>query len=364
MEKEEMNSGENGKENKLEEVMNIPLCESPGVTQMLMNEDSPSEAVSSSSLSGNSDSGETDPLSRAIDRLSLKDDIQKTERDQNIFEVDGAPVSNKSSRWESLPWPAFNRICFHLRTDGDCSDLASLAEVSTHFNAGVTEFMKKDDNRPGIDYVDMAKTDNGVLVRMKLYPSNIRFYSLDTQEAGRFKRRGGSPYPRLEVTLNGPGDALFKQVSDLLSSHINLLIFNGLDFTPSYFSSCSQLLLNSSFGQLNAYTEILDDFIAPFILSLASNTMDIEICCHQSLLSDPTSFISQLYSDVFSCSLFNCSPPFFNLPHSFWTKFLNEKLANGSFESIKTGNMKRKVKKAPFDLPDTAIKSLKWHKKM
>ncbi|GMR57258.1 hypothetical protein PMAYCL1PPCAC_27453, partial [Pristionchus mayeri] len=62
--------------------------------------------------------------------------------------------------WGLLPnisRPYINRLCFHLRTDEDCEDLANLAQVSKHYYFGVNNFMKKEENRPGLRLVNISE---------------------------------------------------------------------------------------------------------------------------------------------------------------------------------------------------------------
>ncbi|GMR52190.1 hypothetical protein PMAYCL1PPCAC_22385, partial [Pristionchus mayeri] len=271
------------------------------------------------------------------------------------------------SSWESIPWPANNRIFYHLRTDEDCFDLTILAEVSTHFRSGVKEFMKKSDNRPGVKSVHFSKDEDGISVEIQLYPSNLPFHFLDTLAVGRFKRFRGFSNLALEVTLNGINDPIFNQVSDLLSTSIkkDVRIYSN-DFTPADFLLCSQLLRKSTFGKLVIYTTTVHDSNAPHILSMATHTKEILFDCDETHLADPAAFITELYSCVASVFVDECSSSttsFFGLSLSFWKKFLNDRLANGTFEYIETGNMEGKITKAPFDLPDTPIEWLEWLKK-
>ncbi|GMR57254.1 hypothetical protein PMAYCL1PPCAC_27449, partial [Pristionchus mayeri] len=119
---------------------------------------------------------------------------------------------------ESLPWPPLTRILSSLYTDGECFDLANLSMVSTHFRVRVYEFMKRANNRPGIDRVDLFNSiDGGIRVRIVLFPSNLHFYDISGLDWSRFERRGSSFEPKLGVTLNGPEDPIFEQISKLLS---------------------------------------------------------------------------------------------------------------------------------------------------
>ncbi|GMR52182.1 hypothetical protein PMAYCL1PPCAC_22377, partial [Pristionchus mayeri] len=273
------------------------------------------------------------------------------------------PILNRFSSWESLPWPATKRIYCHLRTDDDCVDLVNLPEVSTHFRTGVKGFMKRDDNRPGIRTVHLIKSNAGWNIWILLYPSNLPFHALDALDAARFTRSGDSHNHKLEVTLNGPEDSVVEQVFGLLSTHIKEAWID-LRTSPD-FMLCSQLLRKSTFGKLGIIRPILDDTTAPYILSLASLSKEIEFRCKETQLSDPAAFITQLDSTVSSAGLVDSSSLFFGLPHSFWKKFLNQKLASGTFDSIETGNMNgQKVMKAPFILPDTPLRFTKWYRKV
>ncbi|GMR31451.1 hypothetical protein PMAYCL1PPCAC_01646, partial [Pristionchus mayeri] len=100
--------------------------------------------------------------------------------------------------WESLPWPAFDRLCYYLRNDEDCTDMDHLAQVSNHYHAGVTEFMAKEKNRPGLRRVEINKTvDRVLIVDIHLYPSNLLFYGLSNLDKGIFERHGSSLDPLL-----------------------------------------------------------------------------------------------------------------------------------------------------------------------
>ncbi|GMR57850.1 hypothetical protein PMAYCL1PPCAC_28045, partial [Pristionchus mayeri] len=80
--------------------------------------------------------------------------------------------------WESLPWPALNRVFSLLRTDEECKDLANIAMVSTYFRAEVKKFMGTPSNRPGVDYARFSKSENGLEIGMTFFPTNIPFYDL------------------------------------------------------------------------------------------------------------------------------------------------------------------------------------------
>ncbi|GMR57248.1 hypothetical protein PMAYCL1PPCAC_27443, partial [Pristionchus mayeri] len=113
----------------------------------------------------------------------------------------------------------------------------------------------------------------------------------------------------------------------------------------------------------------LDDTTAPSILEIASHSKELKL--GESGLSDSAAFITQLASmDITRVSLyvilyFFPATEFFTLPRSFWRTFLNEKLANGSFECVEIaiGREQQKFTMAPIDLPEDAIiLSMKWTK--
>ncbi|GMR31396.1 hypothetical protein PMAYCL1PPCAC_01591, partial [Pristionchus mayeri] len=68
------------------------------------------------------------------------------------------------------------------------------------------------------------------------------------------------------------------------------------------FSLFAHLLRNSSFGLLEAGAPVLDDTIAPIILSWASHAQEILFECDKSQLSHPASFFAQMASCA--CSAF------------------------------------------------------------
>ncbi|GMR52214.1 hypothetical protein PMAYCL1PPCAC_22409, partial [Pristionchus mayeri] len=135
-----------------------------------------------------------------------------------------------------------------------------------------------------------------------LYPSNLPFYGVSTLDSGRFTRLGHSIDPGLRVILNGPEDSVVDQVYDLLSSSINDAVILGMDFAaPADFSFCAHLLRNSTIFNLQLINPRLDDTIFPHILSLAAHTVkEFYIEGKATGLSNPASFISQLYSTVSS----------------------------------------------------------------
>ncbi|GMR31389.1 hypothetical protein PMAYCL1PPCAC_01584, partial [Pristionchus mayeri] len=86
-------------------------------------------------------------------------EIQKTNNDDNVFEIDSPASLTEPPSWSTLPAisrPFINRLCFHLRNDEECVDLANLAKVSAHFYTGVHNYMKKAENRPGFAQVTIS----------------------------------------------------------------------------------------------------------------------------------------------------------------------------------------------------------------
>ncbi|GMR30950.1 hypothetical protein PMAYCL1PPCAC_01145, partial [Pristionchus mayeri] len=317
----------------------------------------PETTVDKSSIATGTDSGVIDDLCRETAILELED----------THKGDQHTEYPSSHSWESLPWPASKRIFFHLRTNEECTDLANLSQVSRHYYSEVHQFMHREDNRPGIKYVHLLKTDNEMKMKIGLYPSNRPFYNLSKLKAGRFTRWGGSVDPMLYVTMNGPADPILEQISDLIASYVNVAQIHGDHFTHDEFSMCFGLMQNSIFGRLVVNIENLDDAIAAHILSLSSHAKEIGVSCVDLQLSDSASFIDQLTPD--GCSSFfrhfsSSTSSFFRLPNSFWRKFLNEKLTNGSIGSIKIGNMVGEVTNVPFILPDIPIGWLQCCKKV
>ncbi|GMR33092.1 hypothetical protein PMAYCL1PPCAC_03287, partial [Pristionchus mayeri] len=133
------------------------------------------------------------------------------------------------------PWPALNRLFLHLYSKDDCSDLANLAQVSTHFHYGVHEFMRRDDNRPAYRQVALEKNKNGVIVEVSLIPSNLPFYDLTTRDSGRFERLGDSTIPYFRVAVNGPEDPIMDK-----------MIYLNYGSFPAGFIMAAQMLRGSA----------------------------------------------------------------------------------------------------------------------
>ncbi|GMR38143.1 hypothetical protein PMAYCL1PPCAC_08338, partial [Pristionchus mayeri] len=86
----------------------------------------------------------------------------------------------------------------------------------------------------------------------------------------------------------------------------------------------------------------------------------------QPEISAPASFITQLDSSVSSSIqlIHNSwsSTIFFRLPHTFWERFLNEKLSSGLLEYVYARSVGEKIRRPPIELPDEPIIILKWMK--
>ncbi|GMR56794.1 hypothetical protein PMAYCL1PPCAC_26989, partial [Pristionchus mayeri] len=110
------------------------------------------------------------------------------------------------SRWETLPWkarPALDRICFHLRTNEECTDLANFSVVCKSFRNVVKEFMMRKTNRCGLKLVNIMKTEASMEVEIFIFPSNIAFLDLATLDGMRIERSINSGFPTLRVKLTG-----------------------------------------------------------------------------------------------------------------------------------------------------------------
>ncbi|GMR33060.1 hypothetical protein PMAYCL1PPCAC_03255, partial [Pristionchus mayeri] len=118
------------------------------------------------------------------------------------------------------------------------------SQVSTHFHAGVKEFMKK--NRPAIGCVDFVRVAGALVtgVGFFLIPANLPFFGLETLDSGRYERWGTPGEPSVHVDVNGLEDPICEQVSDLLSSPIQRVnIYHGFaGLSPNYPPLCAHLL--------------------------------------------------------------------------------------------------------------------------
>ncbi|GMR57723.1 hypothetical protein PMAYCL1PPCAC_27930, partial [Pristionchus mayeri] len=329
-------------------------------------------------LSTDEESKATDAFCQAFRRLSTLDN--QNLRDERAFTIshdepsrsDSSDISENQSLSliESLPWPARNRLFYFLRSDKECTDLNTLSQVSTHFHCGVKEFMRRENNRPGLWIVIFKYTEVGLDVEIILYPFNLPFYNLTILDMGRFKRTmiDFSRVPALQVTLTGPEDPLIDQLGEFLSTSIEEVWIGEYrrGLTPTDLSLCAKLLSASTIEDLQFESVTLDDVTAPLILSIISRASNLLHLWSYTkpLITDPAEFVRALFSSsVGLVCIHNSSPLFVGLSNAFWEKFLNEKLSNGSFERVQTGNKTgRTIKKAPINLPDTPIRYIKWQK--
>ncbi|GMR32077.1 hypothetical protein PMAYCL1PPCAC_02272 [Pristionchus mayeri] len=99
--------------------------------------------------------------------------------------------------------------------------------------------------------------------------------------------------------------------------------------SPTDFPLCSVLMQRASIGRLEVDSPDINDRNAPSIINLISRSKSLKLdLLGEMQLSDPAAFITQLYSlPVIEVRLTDYSTSsFFGLPHSFWQRFLNEKL--------------------------------------
>ncbi|GMR50692.1 hypothetical protein PMAYCL1PPCAC_20887, partial [Pristionchus mayeri] len=335
-----------------------------------VNVDRPAEMMSSSFSSHFS----ADPESKCVDDLCRDFSFQCRNNNAGDMQQASQCVLKKVQSWESLPWPAVERICYNLFHPENCSDLDNLAQVSTHYFAGVNTFMNRAGNKPGVGYVLLRNSRVGLAATIHLIPSNLRFYGLVDLGSDRILRRGRSDAPVLHVKMNGTYDPLFEKVSDLFSSFIRRVAIDGNHLHPDYFEVFAQLLSGSIIGNLKLTCCRVDDTTASSIIEIASRAREIslvrDICWK---LSDPAAFITQLDSLAISSirivHRMYTFIPFAGLPHSFWKKFFNERLSSGQVEyvDVKYNDMDYlttdaiRIKEAPITL-HADIESLKWKK--
>ncbi|GMR50253.1 hypothetical protein PMAYCL1PPCAC_20448, partial [Pristionchus mayeri] len=246
---------------------------------------------------------------------------------------------------------------------------APLTKASTNFHNGVREFMSTADSRPGVNRVDLTKTSDGMWMAIELYPSNPPFYGVNNLDSGRFTRLDYSRYPKIGMTLNDRADPFVKQVSDmLLSSCIKNVRMNAWNFSSDDFLLCTQLLNNSNIGRLDIHSCLQDSSISHIHPFVSHTKTRVAVYCHDMDLSDSAAFIEHLASSGFSSAFLldykSSASSFFGISHAFWKQFLNEKLANGSFEFVETAKMGGRVTEAPIVLPDSDIGYLEWQRKM
>ncbi|GMR45920.1 hypothetical protein PMAYCL1PPCAC_16115, partial [Pristionchus mayeri] len=253
-----------------------------------------------------------------------------------------AGMQNDNPSLDALPWPPFNRICNHLRTDGDCENLANFSVVSRSFRSGVKEFMKRANNRPGLDLVKVARTGAGLEVEIRLYPSNIPFYDLDALDSVRFHREGTT----LRVTLSGPEDPIFEQVVSLLSAPVRRVAFaDHFSLSCDDLELSAQLLQSRNIRTVGMFRVLLNDTTAPSIvaiLKLATEGITMQVTRSRAL-ADPAAFITQLGTlAASSMNLHDFTVPFLDpeafigIPYLFWENYFNENLSNGTIDYVCT----------------------------
>ncbi|GMR31468.1 hypothetical protein PMAYCL1PPCAC_01663, partial [Pristionchus mayeri] len=111
---------------------------------------------------------------------------------------------------------------------------------------------------------------------------------------------------------------------------------------------------------------------SPHVISIASRANRLNFHFYEDLatgLSDTAGFINKLCTTTISHAeiyddMNESSSVFFGLPHSFWNKFLSEKLRNGSFVRIEDGGRAdNKIwEKAPVTLPNSRIYWVQWER--
>ncbi|GMR57845.1 hypothetical protein PMAYCL1PPCAC_28040, partial [Pristionchus mayeri] len=270
--------------------------------------------------------------------------------------------------WESLPWPAFNRICYILHTDKDCADLANPISVSTHFRAEVKNFMGRAINRAGFFGLTLKTTDGGLELTLELILTNLPFYDLHDLDWDRCHRGIDGSTPVLRVSITNANDPVVQQSTIFCSARIHELYGVG-GVSAAYLSMCAQLLRASTFYELSISDPHLDDVTAPSIIAIASRARKISVHLnHQEVnLTDKIAFVAQLDSLAASTVTLSERPNrtgLFGLPSSFWTIFLNEKLRSNSIKFVRVGRYweaGEKITKAPILLSDR-IRSLEWEK--
>ncbi|GMR57243.1 hypothetical protein PMAYCL1PPCAC_27438, partial [Pristionchus mayeri] len=147
---------------------------------------------------------------------------------------------------------------------------------------------------------------------------------------------------------------------------------------PSDLSVYAQLMCKSTIGNFNAGAMNVVDTTVSSIINIASRSKEFTLeFDRDSLLADPAAFITELSSAVspFVRLTDHYSIDFLGLPLSFWQNFLNEKLANGSFEYVMIylyGNGPRFMEKDAkmfteplIDIPvGSELYSIEWDKKV
>ncbi|GMR57247.1 hypothetical protein PMAYCL1PPCAC_27442 [Pristionchus mayeri] len=238
--------------------------------------------------------------------------------------------------------------------------------------------MKRAENRPAIHTVFLMK-NNGIKMKIVLFASNLPFYGFANLDWGRFERSSHSLGPALVVTLEGPQDPIWNQVANLISAPIKEVNRNGIlelgtiddllgERARSSFvdlSVCAQLMRDSTIEKFKGAGLIVNETTVSSIIIASRTKKFIMAFDSDSELADQAAFIAELNS-VVSSSV--CISDYIRtLPRIFWQKFLNENLANGSFEYAViriAGARAQKFMKAEIDLPvECELVNVEWHKK-
>ncbi|GMR31467.1 hypothetical protein PMAYCL1PPCAC_01662 [Pristionchus mayeri] len=245
--------------------------------------------------------------------------------------------------------------------------------VSARFYSTVNEFMARPVNRPGLKKVILRSDVDALNVFIDLYPNNIPFYNREKWIRGRYKFFPA--HSSLALALSGLNDPMIEQVADLLSTRIQRVLVRGfgyVDRSSNVMNLYERLLRAATIKQLNFTDTLLDDDTAPHVISIASRANRLNFRLYELLatgLSDTADFINKLCTTTISHAeihddMNESSSVFFGLPHSFWNKFLSEKLRNGSFARIEAGRIfdKKRWEKAPVTLPNSRIYWIHWER--
>ncbi|GMR40404.1 hypothetical protein PMAYCL1PPCAC_10599, partial [Pristionchus mayeri] len=180
------------------------------------------------------------------------------------------------SRLESLEtreWPAHERILSFLRTDAEWSDLANLSKVSTHFRRCVFEFMKKGIYRPGIKELELYRAEEGLIVEIRLFVSNIPFQDLSILKSDRFSRSMVGTSLAAQALLKGKEDPILEGVTALLSTSIQSLCVVAFTGPSSpVFALSAQLLRASTIRDLSLNFGVLDNSNAYCVITIRSSS--------------------------------------------------------------------------------------------
>ncbi|GMR40421.1 hypothetical protein PMAYCL1PPCAC_10616, partial [Pristionchus mayeri] len=179
------------------------------------------------------------------------------------------------SRLESLEtnaWPAHKHLLSLFLSDGECTDLVNLSKVSTHFRRCVFEFIKHGRNRPGIKEVELYRTEEGLIVELRLFASNIPFQDLSILKSDRFTRCMVGESPTAQALLKGEDDPILEELIDLLSTlikSVRVVAFTG----PSapVFAMSARLLQASTIRDLSMNFSVLDNNNACCVITVRSS---------------------------------------------------------------------------------------------